>query len=69
MSCFASWSEFIKLNLCICFYYNALDYPKIAMSSSNHLFIGSIIHWVSIDEMEVITDGFIAVEDGKVIYY
>lgn len=40
---------------------------QTAMSSSNHLFIGSIIHWVSMDEMEVLTDGFVAVQDGKVI--
>lgn len=37
------------------------------MSSSNHLFIGSIIHWTSMDEMVLLTDGFVAVQDGKVI--
>lgn len=37
------------------------------MTSSNHLFIGSIIHWVSMDEMELFTDGFVAVQGGQVI--
>lgn len=38
------------------------------MASSNHLFIGSIIHWKSMDEIELLTDGFIAVQDGEVKY-
>ncbi|XP_037028424.1 guanine deaminase [Bradysia coprophila] len=37
------------------------------MSSTNHVFIGSIIHWTSMDEMVVLTDGFVAVENGKII--
>lgn len=35
---------------------------------SEHVFIGTIIHSKSLNELEVIKNGFIVVNDGKVTY-
>lgn len=34
----------------------------------DHLFVGQIVHTKSFTDFEIITDGFIAVQNGKVVF-